>query len=729
MKTKTLKRSFLFISFMIFFMSVSTGSFSVAQAATYYVDFAGGNDTDSGLSAQAPWQHCPGDANATKGPRATDLRPGDTIVFKGGIAYLGTVDIKWNGTQKAPIIYDGNSAGTFGTGRAIIDGEGDRLGINARQYGIYSSFVQEKNVKKGPSYIVIDNFEIRNLRYIYEDRPANQPVGIYIMQGIGTDMEIKNCYLYEIKKKALAVNTYRQSILSAADLITGTSLSDSTFSDVNKDLSQYTGGPGKQTIYKILVGWSRTDYDRAWGYIGGSANSANCIKIYKDIDLTKPGWNFFSARYNPLGKKSYFYWVYDMNKGSHMESGGSGITVSGYSNLSIHDNVVRDARMGIICSASNGRSADNVKIYNNDVTRASWGINVTSGCYPEEDITNLKIYNNTIHDFLEYVEYDWGYHRDGIFLYNAGRGKASVIRGVKIFNNFFYGNIGGATALLYMTGNVSQVQIYNNLFASSAGPGGQIRTIGDRKAITVHDIQIYNNVFAKIPGEEKYCMESEGTPRITLRNNIIYLFEQWGTCFSLDARSVDGFSSDYNLLHSAHPFNKDLGYRGTMYSLENWQKKDLPFPHDQHSIIRRDPLFKKFPKFAGKVLHDGTTTRIYLVLNKNPLYNHTFKIGDRVEYNYDHVIRTVTASGNGSYVDIAPPLSKNSMAGETILNWKDASDFVYDLHLKDSSPLINKGINLSAEIGDLDKDGVSRPQNGAWDIGAYEHVSTGDASK
>jgi hypothetical protein len=93
-----------------------------AFAATYYVDFAKGSDGNIGTSAEVPWQHAPGDSNATDGPAAAALRPGDTIIFKGGVAYRGLVSAKWNGTAAQPIIYDGNTAGSFGVGRALIEG-------------------------------------------------------------------------------------------------------------------------------------------------------------------------------------------------------------------------------------------------------------------------------------------------------------------------------------------------------------------------------------------------------------------------------------------------------------------------------------------------------------------------------------------------------------------------------------------------------------------------------
>jgi hypothetical protein len=352
---------------------------------------------------------------------------------------------------------------------------------------------------------------------------------------------------------------------------------------------------------------------------------------------------------------------------------------------------------------------------------ASWGINTTAGGYAGEDMTNLAIYNNRIHDFFDYVEYDWGYHRDGVFLFNSGPTQDSGIIGVNFYNNFFYGGIGNATALLYMSGNTSQVKIYNNIFASSAGSGYQIRTIGNTGSTSVHDLDIYNNVFAKIPGEEKISLNFRDSANIHLKNNIFYLFEGYGADFNVESTAISGFESDYNLLTSAYTYTGDVYYNTSAYTLENWQ--NLGF--DTHSVLRQAPLFNNFPAFAAKAKSDGTTTRFYFTANTNPNYDHTFVTGDHVEYDYDGIMRTITTVGS-DYIDIDPALSAISKTGKEIVDWKNAANFIYDLSLKNNSPAINAGTNLSANIGALDYAGISRPQGSAWDIGAYEYVSLTD---
>ncbi|MEX0886136.1 MAG: right-handed parallel beta-helix repeat-containing protein [Phycisphaeraceae bacterium] len=93
-----------------------------ASAATYYVDFADGDNAADGQSPDSAWQHVPGDENATGGPGDVELQPGDTVIFKGGVAYHGSLVIEASGTRDEPITFDANTAGDFGDGRAILDG-------------------------------------------------------------------------------------------------------------------------------------------------------------------------------------------------------------------------------------------------------------------------------------------------------------------------------------------------------------------------------------------------------------------------------------------------------------------------------------------------------------------------------------------------------------------------------------------------------------------------------
>ncbi|MCZ7646817.1 MAG: sigma-70 family RNA polymerase sigma factor [Planctomycetota bacterium] len=106
--------------------AVATGTALLALPAPvgprYYVDFAGGSDDLDGLSPTSAFKHAPGTPEAAGQARAVELRPGDTVLFKGGVAYRGTLEISAQGTPERPIVFDGRPSGGFGEGPAVIDG-------------------------------------------------------------------------------------------------------------------------------------------------------------------------------------------------------------------------------------------------------------------------------------------------------------------------------------------------------------------------------------------------------------------------------------------------------------------------------------------------------------------------------------------------------------------------------------------------------------------------------
>src|ERR687897_2228112 len=103
-----------------FVATLVLGDFAYAHNTTYYVDAAGGSDSNSGTSEAEPWATI-GKANAL------DLDPGDQLLFKGGEVIdgsllLGALDA---GTAKKPVVVS-----SYGEGRASIEaGKGKGVSI------------------------------------------------------------------------------------------------------------------------------------------------------------------------------------------------------------------------------------------------------------------------------------------------------------------------------------------------------------------------------------------------------------------------------------------------------------------------------------------------------------------------------------------------------------------------------------------------------------------------
>jgi hypothetical protein len=53
-------------------------------AATYYVDYTGGSDSNNGTSKATPWQHAPGMQTCVSVCALTAIKAGESIILKGG---------------------------------------------------------------------------------------------------------------------------------------------------------------------------------------------------------------------------------------------------------------------------------------------------------------------------------------------------------------------------------------------------------------------------------------------------------------------------------------------------------------------------------------------------------------------------------------------------------------------------------------------------------------------
>lgn len=120
------------------------------KPAIYYIDIEAGSDSNNGTSTSTPFKRCPGDALATGTAASTTLAPGDTAKFIGGGVYTNPISLNWSGTVGGGVItYDGNWAGDWGTGRAVLDG-----GNVANRILMQASAAR--------FYIEINGFELRN---------------------------------------------------------------------------------------------------------------------------------------------------------------------------------------------------------------------------------------------------------------------------------------------------------------------------------------------------------------------------------------------------------------------------------------------------------------------------------------------------------------------------------------------------------------------------------------
>lgn len=100
----------------------------VSGPRTYHIDFDKGSDSAAGTSQNAAWRHVPGDPQASGVPAKVTLMPGDTVLFRAGVVYRGSIQIKASGAPGKPITYSGKG---WGTGRAVVSGR-DAIDVQPR---------------------------------------------------------------------------------------------------------------------------------------------------------------------------------------------------------------------------------------------------------------------------------------------------------------------------------------------------------------------------------------------------------------------------------------------------------------------------------------------------------------------------------------------------------------------------------------------------------------------
>ena len=165
------RRFFFSILFVLGAVLVNTGF-----GTTYYIDFDTGSDVNSGLSSLEPFKHCPGDDNATGVPAVVSLSPGDSVLFKGGVFYHGTITCNWSGSAGNPITY-----GSYGTGCGIIDGSesitgwtqcqsAEECGGNPDWQNIYTS-----TVPPGTDVLIANMYEDDQMLWPSQDPDLDDP--------------------------------------------------------------------------------------------------------------------------------------------------------------------------------------------------------------------------------------------------------------------------------------------------------------------------------------------------------------------------------------------------------------------------------------------------------------------------------------------------------------------------------------------------------------------------
>jgi len=469
--------------------------------APYYVDYDEGSNAANGLSAATAWKHCPGDGAATGIPAGTALAGGDRVIFKGGVHYRGTITCQWPGDKGYPITYDGNTEGTFGTGRAIIDGSDPLTG--------WMSCVSAADCGGNT-----------NWQHIYKATvPAN------------TDVFVANMY-------------DNDEMLWPAQ---NPNVSDPFFPD---DLDDYNPVSSANTTSTSLVDpayLTQGDpnyYDGAYLRIWGSPNKVYITPITGYI----PAENklTFAGSYSPYtdGRTVYYAvanhilhidvpgecsinetthtaYIWPRNAGDpngreiSLSSRRIGIDIDGKSNLTIQGFKIQKTTAGAGEKGGAGTaivdrsSASNIIIQNNELTKN----------YSQEHQGVIRMYSNGSNMLIE---------NNFVHLNPKNRGMILTFRDSVTRNNIFHKN--GGTALDYYTCYNSTI-VSNTVTAHTGGhANGLTLYIGCTNCLVA-----YNTVY-----DGNVALTLQNGIDITIAYNVLhtakntYSAADWGRCSGLD---------------------------------------------------------------------------------------------------------------------------------------------------------------------------------------------------
>lgn len=266
----------------------------------------------------------------------------------------------------------------------------------------------------------------------------------------------------------------------------------------------------------------------------------------------------------------------------------------GGSNVTIDNNTTHDCRWCIQYWYPGSSTSSNLQIFNNTIYNTDHCISIGDGNGSAIlNGTNL-VYGNVCHDWFMF-DNGGSDHHDGFHIWAVHGG--SVIKDIKIYNNYIYGDIGQtATAYLYIDvengDSVTSIttEIFNNLIVNSSasddvstGGGGDGLSFCQGSSTCFY----YNNTF--VGATTGGCCNNiaiqtqttTGTPALTLENNIY-------STLALAVDTSEGgtiVASDYN-----DYYNLGSGAVRTRSGIDSFSQWQASSGDDGHSVTGNPQL-------------------------------------------------------------------------------------------------------------------------------------------
>lgn len=269
--------------------------------------------------------------------------------------------------------------------------------------------------------------------------------------------------------------------------------------------------------------------------------------------------------------------------GTTATSGGTGGTISdedavsngillsslpaGTLNLSIHDTVLDNARLGIQLQYPTGATTSAVSIYNNSLSNTNKAI-VIGDSWVNAIFSGLAIYGNTIGPSVIWDDVSNSNHHTAMHFYAASSG--SSLQGITAYDNIVSGNPGvNQTSFGFYSENVhgssgcGGALFYNNRFDATTGQASA--SIIQPKNSTYECF--YNNTIVCQSGTGSAFTMNSTTSNIDIRNNVV---SGCGTGVNETGSTSDiATTSNTNVYYglSGNPFY----YHGSAVTLAAWR--------------------------------------------------------------------------------------------------------------------------------------------------------------
>ncbi len=486
------KREIVILGILLIVVFNFTGN-----ATNYYVSNEG-NDSNSGMSLSQSWHSLEKVSNFK-------FQPGDTVFFKKGDVWNGTLKLNAIGTSGKPVVFS-----SYGTGKSPeINGSETITGWTSYTGNIYKASVDNR-----VGQVFINDLRIRPARfpdegYVFVDSVINETTFISAalnrnMDYTGTKWYGRTIYWHGVLRDVIASDSQILSLDTPPERDLGRG--EGFFLMNNLDFLTQPGEWFYDEDTKLLYLWA-PDSDNPSDLLVTASVHSNGITIGNSSHVVVEG---FKIR----------------------EQSENGITLEESSQIVIRNNFIsHPERYGIL-----GKKAGNCSITANTVTRANAGgmsLTIDNSVISENHIQETAVFkeiglkgttasnggtgaeisgkNNVIeYNVIENSNYNGLFYRG-----------ASVIRYNFIKNSCLYKDDGGA---IYTNTSGSGGYIHNNIILNSVGnPEGYIAKRGlaegiyiDRTAqnVTVEHNTIINATDAGIKLHE--------IGNITVKSNTIY---------------------------------------------------------------------------------------------------------------------------------------------------------------------------------------------------------------